>query len=126
PGRRLPSPPASRTPGRPARGRGRCRPGVPPAPCPASSTTPDPQDRYRRVRVTHPFHPLAGRDFEFVAYRQNWGEDRVHLHDENGQLFSLPAGWPDVAPADPCVVIAAGRCPCTTPGLLAAAALADP
>ena len=25
--------------------------------------------------MTHPFHPLAGRDFEFVAYRQNWGED---------------------------------------------------
>jgi hypothetical protein len=36
------------------------------------------------VRVTHPFHPLSGRDFEFVAHRQNWGEDRVHLHDENG------------------------------------------
>jgi Family of unknown function (DUF5372) len=49
----------------------------------------DPHDWYRRVRVTHPFHPLAGRDLEFVAYRQNWGEDRVHLHDENGQLFSL-------------------------------------
>jgi transposase len=41
--------------------------------------------------VTHPFHPLHGRDFEFVACRQNWGEDRVHLHDENGQLFLLPA-----------------------------------
>jgi hypothetical protein len=39
--------------------------------------------------VTHPFHPLAGRDFEFVAYRQNWGEDRAHRLDENGQLFSL-------------------------------------
>jgi len=24
--------------------------------------------------VTHPFHPLSGRDFEFVVYRQNWGE----------------------------------------------------
>ena len=48
------------------------------------------------MRVTHPFHPLAGRDFEFVAYRQNWGQDRVHLHDENGQLFSLPAAWTDV------------------------------
>jgi hypothetical protein len=59
---------------------------------PASSSTPDPRGRYRRVRVTHPFHPLSGRDFEFVAYRQNWGEDRVHLHDENGQLSSLPAG----------------------------------
>jgi hypothetical protein len=46
--------------------------------------------------VTHSFHPLYGRDFEFVAHRQNWGEDRVHLHDENGDLFSLPAGWTDV------------------------------
>ena len=75
------------------------------------------------MRVTHPFHPLAGRDFEFVACRQNWGEDRVHLHDENGELFSLPAGWTDVAPADPFVVIAAGRCPFTTAALLALADL---
>jgi len=75
--------------------------------------------------VTHPFHPLAGQDFEFVAYRQNWGEDRVHLHDETGQLFSLPAGWTDVAAADPFVVVAAGRCPFTTAGLLALAALVD-
>lgn len=49
--------------------------------------------------MTHPFHPLAGRDFEFVARRQNWGEDRVHLHDENGQVFSLLAGWTDASPA---------------------------
>ena len=77
------------------------------------------------MRVTHPFHPLAGRDFEFVAYRQNWGEDRVHLHDEAGELFSLPAGWTDVAPADPFVVVAAGRCPFTLAGLLALAELAD-
>jgi Family of unknown function (DUF5372) len=27
------------------------------------------------VRVTHRFHPLSGQDFEFVAHRQNWGED---------------------------------------------------
>jgi hypothetical protein len=48
--------------------------------------------------VTHRFHPLFGQDFEFVAHRQNWGEDRVHLHDENGELFSLPGAsagrWP--------------------------------
>ena len=74
--------------------------------------------------MTHPFHPLAGRDFEFVEHRQNWGEDRVHLHDENGQLFSLPAGWTDATAADPFVVIAAGRCPFTTDGLLALADLA--
>src|SRR5713101_8538510 len=88
-----------------------------------SSATPCPDDRYRRVRVTHRFHPLFGRVFEFVAHRHNWGEDRVHLHDEHGELFSLPAGWTDVAPADPFVVIAGGRCPFTTAGLLALADL---
>jgi Family of unknown function (DUF5372) len=60
----------------------------------------DPHDRYRRVRVTHPFHLLAGREFEFVACRQNWGEDRVHLHDENGQLFSLDSR-PDLPRNEP-------------------------
>lgn len=75
------------------------------------------------MRVTHRFHPLFGQDFEFVAHRQNWGEDRVCLHDENGVLFSLPAGWTDVVPADPFVVVAAGRCPFTGGGLLALADL---
>jgi len=68
--------------------------------------------------VTHRFHPLFGQDFEFVVRRENWGEDRVHLHGENGELFSLPAGWTDVAPVDPFVVVADGRCPFTTEGLL--------
>ena len=75
--------------------------------------------------MTHPFHPLFGRDFEFVEHRQNWGEDRVYLHDADGQLFSLPAGWTDAAAADPFVVIAAGRCPFTADGLLAVADLSD-
>jgi hypothetical protein len=77
------------------------------------------------VRVTHRFHPLFGRDFEFVAHRHNWGEDRVHLHDADGVLFSLPAGWTDVVSADPFVVIAAGRCPFTAVGLLGLADLID-
>ena len=58
-----------------------------------------------------------------MAHRQNWGEDRVHLHDENGVLFSLPAGWTDVEPADLFAVIADGRCPFTIDGLLALANL---
>ncbi len=74
--------------------------------------------------MTHPFHPLCGQDFEFVTYRQNWGEDRVHLHDENGRLFSLPAAWTDAVAADPFVVVAAGRAPFTTAGLLTLADLA--
>jgi Family of unknown function (DUF5372) len=61
----------------------------------ASSTTPVSDDRYRQVRVTHPFHRLYGRDFEFVAHRQNWGEDRVHLHDEKS------SGLEGLVPARP-------------------------
>jgi hypothetical protein len=75
--------------------------------------------------VTHPFHPLAGCDFEFVEYRQNWGEDRVCLRDGNGELFSLPAAWTDAVAADPFTVIAAGRCPFATGDLLAVADLVD-
>jgi len=40
-----------------------------------------------------------------------------------GVLFSLPAGWTDVAAADPFVVMAGGRCPFTAEGLLALAEL---
>jgi len=75
--------------------------------------------------VTHPFHPLSGREYEFVEHRQNWGEDRVCLRDEEGELFSLLAGWTDVAAVDPFTVIAAGRCPFTTDDLLAVADLVD-
>jgi hypothetical protein len=75
--------------------------------------------------VTHRFHPLSGRDFEFVVHRRNWGEDRVYCRDEDGELFSLPAAWTDAAPVDPFVVIAAGRCPFTAEGLLAVADLID-
>ena len=77
------------------------------------------------MRVTHPFHPLAGRAFEFVEHRLNWGEDRVCLRDGNGDLFSLPAAWTDAVAPDPFTVIAAGRCPFTVTGLLALADLAD-
>jgi hypothetical protein len=40
-------------------------------------------------------------------------------------LFSLPAAWTDAVAADPFVVVAAGRCPFTTGGLLAVADLID-
>ena len=75
--------------------------------------------------MTHPFHPLFGREFEFVEARQNWGEDRVVLHDEQGAVFSLPAAWTDAGVVDPFVVVAAGRCPFTTAGLLGLAVLID-
>ena len=77
------------------------------------------------MRVTHRFHPQFGQDFEFVAHRQNWGEEIVISTMRTVSCSPMPAGWTDVAPADPFVVIAAGRCPFTTGGLLAVADLID-
>jgi len=70
------------------------------------------------VRVTHPFHPLAGEELEFVKRRKNWRADRVYVFDAAGELVSLPAEWTDVVAADPFVVVAAGRSPFHIAGLL--------
>ena len=59
--------------------------------------------------MTHPFHPLHGREFTLLAHRQNWGEDRAFFIDDRGQSVSLPVQWTGRAPPDPSVIVAAGR-----------------
>jgi hypothetical protein len=71
-----------------------------------------------RLRVTHPFHPLAGGEFEFVKRRRNWQADRVYFLDGGGEMVVLPAEWTDVVAADPFVVLAAGRSAFDVAGLL--------
>jgi hypothetical protein len=75
--------------------------------------------------VTHPFHPLCGRELELVTYRQNWGEDRVYFHDDQGRLKSLPAAWTSIGPEDPFVVVSNGRAAFRTADLVELAALVD-
>ena len=71
-----------------------------------------------RVRVTHQFHPLFGHELEFVKRRRNWRADRVYVFDPSGSLLSLPVEWTDVVGDDPFVVVAAGRSPFHTAGLV--------
>jgi len=59
--------------------------------------------------VTHPFHPLRGRQYELVDRRRTWGEDRVYYQDRDGEVRRLPASWTSAATADPFVVVSAGR-----------------
>ena len=73
------------------------------------STTPLGDDGARRFRVTHPYHPQVGREFELVTSRHNWGEERVYYHDDGGRLRSIPACWTSISRPDPYVVISAGR-----------------
>ena len=61
------------------------------------------------MRITHPFHPLVGREIDVVERRCNCGEDRIFYRDPDGYLLSLPARWTSVEAEDPFVVVAAGR-----------------
>ena len=73
--------------------------------------------------MTHRFHPLSGRSFEFVNRRKSWQSDRVYFFDDAGELACLPAEWTDLAPEDPFVVVSAGRSPFRTADLLELAEL---
>ncbi len=60
--------------------------------------------------MTHPFHPLSGRQFELVGYAHTWGEHRVFFAEPGSdRVRSLPAGWTDVEGPDPFLVLSAGR-----------------
>jgi len=59
--------------------------------------------------VTHPFHPLLGREFQLVTLRKKWGEDRVYFYDDNERLSTIPTQWTTFAMVDPFVEISCGR-----------------
>ncbi len=59
--------------------------------------------------MTHPFHPLFGREYDLIQYRHFWGQDRVVYVDESGEARSLPARWTSAVADDPVVVVSAGR-----------------
>ena len=69
------------------------------------STAPDPDGPSRVVRVTHPFHPWTGENFEFVVRRRTWHQDRVFFFLADGTLTSVPTAWTDVAEPDPFVAL---------------------
>lgn len=75
--------------------------------------------------MTHPFHPLAGREFDLVVRKHTWAEDRVFFFDDDGQLRSLQAAWTDIDPVDPFVAIAAGRSALRIEDLLTLASLIE-
>jgi len=61
-----------------------------------------------RIRITHPFHPQSGREFELVCRRRHWSEDRVTYLDDDGRLRSVSADLTDIDPPDEFRRVAAG------------------
>ena len=68
--------------------------------------------------MTHPFHPLHGREFELLDYRSVWKEHRVYFYNAEGELRQLPARWTDVVPPEQIVTVGAGRSPFRADDLL--------
>jgi hypothetical protein len=59
--------------------------------------------------MTHPFHPLRGREFIVLDERRNRHGDRVWYQADDGLVRSVPREWTSLAAADPVEVIGAGR-----------------
>ncbi|HRJ25521.1 MAG TPA: DUF5372 family protein, partial [Thauera sp.] len=60
-------------------------------------------------QVTHPFHPLFGREFVLIERRNAWGEERVYFHDDTGRVRRLTAAWTNAVAPDPFERVSAGR-----------------
>lgn len=75
------------------------------------SIAPIVRDEGRRIRITHPFHPLSGKQFDLVEHRYIFSESYVYFHDDRGHLREVPAVWTDFVKADGFAEIAAGRSP---------------
>ena len=62
-----------------------------------------------RIRVTHPFHPLHGRELEVVDHRHFQDGEYFYVDVGNGQVTRLPEAWTSLGAQDPFVTISAGR-----------------
>jgi len=61
------------------------------------------------VRITHPFHPLSGREVACVGERYNRYGRRLLLRVDDVTVCSVPPQWTDLVAPDPEIVIGAYR-----------------
>jgi hypothetical protein len=76
---------------------------------PTVDTTTHVRDGITRFRITHPFHPLHGLEFEALDLRQVFKRQVFVFVDPAGRKVQVPLAWTDAAAADPFLVISDGR-----------------
>ena len=74
-------------------------------------TAPNTGDKRRHVRITHPFHPLRGKQFELIEHKCIYAESYLFFYDPFGRLLQIPAVWTDFLKPDAFVEAAVGRSP---------------
>ena len=63
-----------------------------------------------RFRITHPFHPRHGEEFELIRYHRSWGQgESVEGRGAAGERINLPLSWTDAGAEDPFLAVANGR-----------------
>lgn len=68
-----------------------------------------PADNPRRFRITHPFHPFRGREFELIEQQGVSTASILLFQDPAGYLQQIPAVWTDLVKGDAFSEVAAGR-----------------
>jgi hypothetical protein len=61
------------------------------------------------VRITHPFHPLSGKELACVGERYNRYGRRLLLRVDDANICSVPPQWTDLITPDPEIVIGVRR-----------------
>jgi len=79
----------------------------------------------RLVRITHPFHPLSGREVACVGERYNRYGRRLLLRVDDVAVCSVPLQWTDLAATDPEIVLGKQRALFRVADLLELAQLVD-
>jgi Family of unknown function (DUF5372) len=77
------------------------------------------------VRITHPFHPLSGKQFACVGERHNHYGKRLLLQVNDTSICSVPPQWTDLVAPDPEIVIGESRALFRVADLLELARLID-
>ena len=79
----------------------------------------------RLVRVTHPFHPLSGRQLLCVGERYNRYGMTLLLETDDGAVCAVRPQWTDVVAPDPEIVLSRQRALFRVADLLELARLVD-
>jgi hypothetical protein len=91
----------------------------------SSATAPDTKGAVAQVTITHPFHPLSGKQFFLVCKKHNRHGDRIWYESDGGRVESIPAAWTSHATPEPFNVVAGGKAYFRTTDLIALAKLID-
>jgi hypothetical protein len=77
------------------------------------------------VRITHPFHPLSGRQLPCVGERYNRYGMTLLLQIDDKSVCSVPPQWTDVVAVDPEIAMGGHRALFRVVDLLELAGLVD-